>query len=396
MEDLNWLRKEINKIDEELVKLFEKRMEIVYKVAEYKIKNSMKVLDREREVQVISKSIEYVKDQSLKDEVKEFFESVMAISRKIQEQRIEAASNCSVAEKKEPNQENDLHISAVDENKKAEKVKVSGKVGFQGVLGSFSHEALTEYFDEETQVMGYQNFKDVFEALEKDEIEFGVLPIENSSTGGISEVCDLLGKYGFFIVGEKCIKVDHNLLAVHGAELSDIEEVYSHNQGFLQSKNFLDEYPNWKLIPYFNTAKSAQYVSEEKAKNKACISNKKCAELYGLKFLKENINYNSNNYTRFIVIGRNMQVQEDSNKISIVVALPHDVGALHNVLRHFADNDLNMLKIESRPMAEKSWQYFFYIDFSGNILKENAKKALKGIQYESLYFKLLGNYNKDM
>lgn len=374
MKDLSSLREQINEIDETLVKLFLQRMEIVTGVAEYKKRNSMEVLDRSREDQIINKHLENISDENQRVQLKEFLESLMYISRK--------------AQKKILNE--DVACEKVDENEEAY------KIGFQGVEGSYSHQALIEYFGDKIETEGFLNFKDVFEALKRDEIKYGILPIENSSTGAITEVSDLLGEYNFYIVGEKCIKVDHNLLGVEGTELSDIEEVYSHTQGFLQCTQFFDKHSNWRLIPYYNTARSAEYISKENSKKKACVASKQASEVYGLKVLEENINNSSNNHTRFIVIGKNIECNEQSNKVSVVIALPHKIGSLHSILKNFVDNNSNMVKIESRPIVDKAWEYFFYIDFDGNILDANTKNTLKSIEEESLYFKLLGNYKSEV
>lgn len=370
MDDLDYLRKQIDEIDDSLVKLFLRRMEVVCNVADYKIKNGMEVLVKSREEQVINRHIKNIEDEAVKLRIKEFLEDLMYISRKAQKEMI---SSSLIIEKSEDK-------------------KLDYKVGYQGVEGSFSHQALLEYFAENTETCCFLSFKEVFEALQRDEIKYGVLPIENSSTGGITEVYDLLGKYNFYITGEKCIQVNHNLLGVKGTQLSDINQVYSHSQGFLQCSEFLHNYPRWQCIPYINTAKSAEYVSREVSKNKACIASKKAARVYGLDIIKENINDIKNNYTRFVIIGKDMQINEQCNKISIVIALPHKVGALEGALKHFAENGLNMVKIESRPIRDKSWQYFFYIDFNGSVFEENTKNALKSIEQESLYYKFLGNY----
>jgi monofunctional chorismate mutase, gram positive-type, clade 2 len=374
VEKIDYLREEINEIDESLVKLFKKRMDIVSKVAEYKIKNSMIVLDKTREEEIINKHLDGVEDKVLKGNLKEFLEDLMSISRKTQKDIISKASK-------------------VD---KTEKEDSSYKIGFQGVEASFSHQALIEYFGPERQTSCFPSFKDVFDALDRGDIGYGILPVENSSTGVITEVYDLLRKYGFYIVGEKCIKVDHNLLGIKGAKLSDINEVYSHEQGFLQSKEFFSKHKDWSLIPYLNTAKSALYISRENLKNKACVASKKAAETYGLDILEENINYNRNNYTKFVIIGRNIELNEECDKITIVTTLAHKVGALYNILKHFSENNCNMMKIESRPIVDKSWEYFFHIDFQGNLLHENIKTVLKGIEEESLYFKFLGNYKGEV
>lgn len=370
MEDLDYLRKQIDEIDDSLIELFLKRMETVKKVAEYKRKNGMEVLVKSREEQVIKRHTENIQDEAQKRQAGEFLENLMYLSRKAQSEMIK--SNTDV--------------------KKAEGKKPCCKAGYQGIEGSFSHQALLEYFGQNVQNTSFLSFKNVFEALEKDEIEYGVLPIENSSTGSITEVYDLLGKYNFYIVGEKCIHVEHNLLGIKGAELSDINEVYSHEQGFLQCSEFFDNYPKWRCIPYINTAKSAEYVSIENSKNKACVASKEAACIYNLNIMKGNINNTKNNYTRFVIIGKNPKTEKGCDKISIVLSLPHKAGSLYSVLKHFAEDNLNMVKIESRPIKNKSWQYFFYIDFSGNIFDENTKNALDKIEKESLYFKFLGNY----
>lgn len=374
MEDLNALRGQINEIDEALVELFKRRMEIVYKVADYKIDNSMEVLDKSREKQIIEKHINNTKDENLKSGLHEFIEDLLSISRKAQEKLIQ---------------------KSLDESSKKNK-DIIEKVGYQGIPASFSHQAAIEYFGEKAETAYYSSFQEVFEAIQNNEIKYGVLPIENSSTGGISEVCDLLGRYGCYIVGEKCIKVEHNLLGIKGAAVSDIKEVYSHTQGFLQCKKYFDNHTDWRLIPYFNTAKSAEYVSMENVKSKGCVASKKAAEMYNLRILEENINYNQNNYTRFIIIGREINANKQCDKISIAVKLPHKAGELYCILKHFADNNLNMLKIESRPIQDKPWEYSFYIDFQGNIEDKKAADVLDIIKKESLDYKFLGNYKGEV
>jgi chorismate mutase / prephenate dehydratase len=369
--DIDYLREQINEIDETLIELFKKRMEVVNNIALYKKENSLPLVDKVREEEIIKKHLSRAASETKKLQLREFLESLMDISKKAQK----------------------IILNETNEIIKINESQEGYTVGFQGVKGSFSHQALTEYFDEALiESKSYLSFKAVFEGLRADEIKYGILPIENSSTGGISEVYDLLGEYNFYIVGEKSIRVEQNLLGVPGSDISEIEEVYSHTQGFLQCSQFFDGYPNWRLIPYFNTAKSAEFVGKEKIASKACVASRMAGELYGLSVLKGNINNSSNNYTRFIVIGKDMKLEAKSDKISIVISTHHRTGALFNVMKHFAENDTNMLKIESRPILDKSWQYFFYIDFNGNINNDNTKVVIKNIMEESIYFKLLGNY----
>lgn len=373
------LREEINSIDEEMTRLFEKRMETALKIAEYKKENNIPVLNQSREDEVIRKNIGYLQNKHFEGALEEFFTNLMSISRKLQAKEL-FNNTISKEEKKE------LKILAC--SPKTEKIKI----GFQGVKGSFSEQALLEYFGEDIPTYNVDNFENVFEALSKGEIDYGVLPIENSSTGGIAEVYDLLRKYGFFIVGERILKVDHNLLGIKGTKIEDLQEIYSHSQAFGQSSEFLKNYPHWKCIPYKNTATSAEFIKKENCKRKAAIGSKKAAQVYDLEIIKSNINHNKNNYTRFIIIGKELELEDDYNKISILCSLPHKAGSLHNILRVFAENNLSMLKIESRPIVGKPWEYFFYIDFEGNLNNENVNKAIKTIENNSFDFKLLGNY----
>ncbi|QZY53640.1 chorismate mutase [Crassaminicella profunda] len=371
MDDLDKLRNEIDYIDKEMVKLFERRMETVLKIAQYKKINHMPVFHKDREIQVIKKNIDHLKNKSFQEPTEEFFKKLMEISRSVQKEELK---------------------SIEEENKKRDDDKLI--VGFQGVEGSFSEQALIEYFGENATRKNVREFKDVFESLKRDEINYGVLPIENSSTGGIAEVYDLLRQYGFYIIGEKCIKVEHHLLGMKGTKMEDIKEVYSHPQAFSQSSEFFKKYEDLKLIPYKNTAMSAKLIKDENTKMKAAVASKKAAKLYDLDIIASNINYNKSNYTRFIIIGKNLEMDLKANKISVVVATPHRAGALYGILRYFAENNLNMLKIESRPMINKSWEYFFYIDFEGNLNEEVVKKSIDLIGQGSSFFQLLGNYKE--
>lgn len=388
--DLEKIREEIDSIDRELVRLFESRMDTVIKVARYKEKNNQPVLDKSRESLVIDKAKSFLKDDHYEKPVEEFFENLMAISRKLQAQLIFSGGRDEVKEETKTEDSLELELSENTVNSKSDNIRVC----YQGVPGAFSEEALVKYFGEDTDRTNVDDFEDVFKALKDVKCDYGVLPIENSSTGGVSEVCDLLRKYGLYIVGEKSIKIEQNLLGLSGASIDVLKEVYSHSQGLGQSSDFLKQNKNLILMPYRNTAESAKLVSETNDKSKAAIASKRAAELYDLEILKANINNNKNNYTRFIIIGRNLEVDEESNKISIVFSAPHKPGALYSALSHFAENNLNMQRIESRPIKEKSWEYFFYIDFEGNINDERIKYVLEKIKENSMYFKLLGNYKK--
>lgn len=266
------------------------------------------------------------------------------------------------------------------------------KVGYQGVPGSFSEQALTEYFPSDIQEINYPDFEDVLVSLEKDYIDFGVLPIENSSTGGISETYQLIRNHNCSIVGERCIKVEHHLLGIKGSELDEINQVYSHPQAYQQSSHFFKKHSHILFCPYKNTAESAKYIGELNQKNIGAIASRKAAGIYDLEILAENINFNYKNYTRFAILGKTNKVTDLCNKISIVITVPHTPGSLYRAMRHFEENNINLTKIESRPLIDKPWQYFFYLDLEGNLNDPVLQTALDKVNKASSYFKIFGNY----
>ncbi|KNF09991.1 P-protein PheA [Gottschalkia purinilytica] len=381
MNELDDIRTRIDCIDKEITKLFEERMSKVIQVAQYKEKNNQPIFDNSREEEVIRRNKTYLKDKEYEKALEEFYKELMAISRRIQAKKI-------FCEHEYDNKSSSVYNIFNSIKEKKENIKVC----FQGVPGAFSEQALIEYFGENTPRCNVAEFEDVFKQLKNEDVDYGILPIENSSTGGISEVCDLLRKYGFYIVGERSVKVDHNLLGIKGSKLEDIKEIYSHPQALQQSSEFLKTSSSWRLFPYRNTAESAKLVKESNRIERAAIASRKAAELYDLEIIASSINYNNNNHTRFIIIGKNLEIDEESNKVSVVMSVPHKPGALYSALNYFAENNLNMQRIESRPIIDKSWEYFFYIDFEGNLKDENLRKAIADLEKNSLYFKLLGNY----
>lgn len=385
--DLLELRKEIDSIDCQLANLFEKRMEVVSKIAEYKKQNHLEILNASREELVIKDKLNHMNNAEFKDSMEEFFTSVMKISRDFQSQLVHS-DYCSSDSKVE-------QLNITSKNLETKLINLNSKnlvVGFQGVPGSYSHQALLEYFGNKVKTKHVKEFEDIFLELQNNKIDYGVLPIENSSTGGISEVYDLLNKYNFSIIGEICIKVNHHLLAVNGSKIEDIDEVYSHPQAISQCSEYLKNNSHWKLIPYSNTAKSAEFVKNEGKKNIAAIGSKSASELYGLEILKSNINSNSTNTTRFAILGKQPINDNSHNKISVIFSTAHKVGSLYKVLRSFSENNINLLKIESRPMKDKPWEYLFYTDFAGNLKDEKVLSAIESVKNNSYYFKLLGNY----
>ncbi len=383
--NLSECRNEIDKIDKELVELFEKRMNVAINVAKYKIENNITIFNGAREAEVIEKNIKRLNNKEYSNLTEKFFTYLMELSRSLQADIIDQ------------NNKNDNMIGSIEENISTNENKrnlKNIKIGYQGVKGSFSEEAMIKYFGENHTTTDYEEFEDVFLALKNNEIDYGILPIENSCTGVITTVYDLLVKYGLYIVGEECIKIDQNLIGIKGSKFEDIKEIYSHPQGFEQSSEFLNKQNNLRLIPFHNTAISAKYVSELNDKSKAAIASLRAAQIYGLNVIQKEINDKDNNHTKFIIVGRKLESSKECNKITVVFSLDNKAGTLYNLLRYFAENNINMIKIESRPTKNEPWQYLLYVDFEGNIENEDVKKAIKLIEEKSEYFKLLGSYKR--
>lgn len=253
---------------------------------------------------------------------------------------------------------------------------------------------MIQYFGEKIETQNYKTFEDIFIAVKNNEINYGVLPIENSTTGSINLVYDLLEKYSLFIVGEVCISIVQNLIGNKEATLKDIKEIYSHPQGFEQSKKFIDSLGEIKYIHYHNTALSVKYIKDSGALEKGAIGSKRACEINDLKILKENINDSLNNKTRFIIIESNMKNSMENNKITVGVKLKHEVGSLYKILGEFYNRGINLTKIESRPIGDGTFSYNFYIDLEENLFDSNLKEALNQIEVGVEKLKIYGTYKK--
>ena len=372
MELLEDYRVEIDKIDREITQLLEKRMNVAKAISKYKMENNMQIFHPDREKMVIEKNKGYLENKEYEELVESFYDNLMYLSRLVQQKEIYT--------------ENKIYTKPYKNDRE------NLVVGYQGVAGSFGNEAMLKYFKNIKEAKSYEKFEEVFKAVESGEIEYGILPVENSSTGGIGTVEDLLKEYNLYIVGEECIKISQNLVGIKGATVDDIKEVYSHPQGFEQSTKFFDKHKNYNLIPYSNTAISAKLVSDLKDKSKAAIASERAAKLYDLKIIKKDVNDLKNNYTRFIVIGRDLECDETCDKVSILFSVEDTSGGLYNLIRDIKEFGLNMSKIESRPNRNNPWNYIFFVDFDGNLFDENIKQAVNVIARNSKYFKLLGCY----
>lgn len=373
--DLNELRGKLDEIDAEIVKLYENRMEICKQVAEYKIETGKKVFDRQREAEKLAKVKSLTHNEFNSCGIEELFEQIMSMSRKLQYQLL--AESGSIGK---------LPFIGVDalETKKA-------RVVFQGAEGAYSQAAMMQYFGEQVNSFHVDSFRDAMSAIDEGSADFAVLPIENSTAGIVSEIYDLLQEYENYIVGEQIIRIEHCLLGVPGASLSDIKTVYSHPQSLMQSAKYLAEH-DWQQISMQNNAFAAKKVAEEGNRTQAAIAGEHAGKIYGLEVLQKGINQSGTNSTRFIIVTNQKIFKKDAKKVSICFEVPHESGSLYHMLSHFIYNNLNMTKIESRPIEDRNWEYRFFIDFEGNLADSAVKNALRGLRDEARNMKILGNY----
>ncbi|MDY3249705.1 MAG: prephenate dehydratase [Candidatus Choladocola sp.] len=376
MKDLLELREQIDKIDREIVSLFEERMQISEDVAKYKIANGRKVFDRERERTKLETLRSMAHSDFNRHGVDELFQQIMSMSRKLQYQLL--AENGAAGR---------LPFIAVDDIERKDI-----RVVYQGVEGAYSHAAMREYFGKDVNCFHVQKWRDAMEAIAEGSADYAVLPIENSSAGIVADNYDLLVNFENYIVGEQIIKCEHALLGLPGTKLEEIRKVYSHQQALSQCEEYLDQHREWQQIPYDNTARAAKKVAEDKDPSQAAIGSRFAAEYFGLEVLAEHVYYNEANSTRFIIVTNQRIFRRDAQKISICFELPHSSGSLYNILSHFIYNNLNMNRIESRPITGRNWEYRFFVDFDGNLNDSAVKNALRGIREEAINMKILGNY----
>lgn len=374
--DLLELRKEIDKIDEQIVSLYEKRMDISRQVAEYKIGTGKKVFDKEREEAKLQAVKALTHNEFNSHGIEELFEQIMSMSRKLQYRLLTERGSL-----------NKLPFIAVTSLEQE-----NARVVFPGAEGAYTQAAMQEYFGAAINSFHVETFRDAMIAIDEGSADFAVLPIENSTAGIVSEIYDMLVEFETYIVGEQIIQIEHCLMAVPGTKLEEIKTVYSHPQSLMQSARFLQEYPKWQRISMHNNAFAAQKVAQEQDKTQAAIASAYAAKTYGLEVLRQGVNDSKMNSTRFIIVCNQKIFLAQAKKVSICFEVAHESGSLYHMLSHFIYNNLNMSKIESRPIEGRNWEYRFFIDFEGNLADSAVKNALRGLRDEARNMKILGNY----
>lgn len=375
MADLQELRKEIDRIDKEMVRLFEERMEICKNVAEYKIETGKKVFDRQREEEKIKAVQELTENEINRIGAGELFGQIMSVSRKLQ-YKLLAEHGILETPSFEP-------VDTLD--------KENATVVFQGIEGSYSYAAMKEYFGADVKNFHVKTFRNAMEAIAEGKADYAVLPIENSTAGGVSEIYDLLVEFNNYIVGEQIIEIKHCLLTVPGASKEEIKTIYSHPQSLMQSAGYLRQH-EWKQVSMENNAFAAKKVADERDKTQAAVAGRYAGELYGLNILEEGINDSELNSTRFIIVSNQKKFLKNAGKVSVCFEIQHESGSLYKTLSHFIYNGINLCNIESRPIKEKNWEYRFFVDFEGNLEDSAVQNALGSLQEETRNLIIFGNY----
>lgn len=377
---LNDLRLKIDDIDDKLVKLFEERMGVAANIAEYKRKNGIAVLDAAREREKLA-NIADMADESMKDYVTVLYSLLFELSRGYQSKLIEKSVEIQNVVK-----------DAIDNTEKL--FPPAATVACQGVEGAYSQIACEKLF-RLPSILYFKSFENVFSAIENGLCRYGVIPLENSTAGSVNKVYDLMIQHDFSIVRSTRIKIDHNLLAKKGAEISDIKEIYSHEQAISQCGEFLKKLgKDVKITAVENTAVAAKMVAQSQREDVAALSSRSCIELYGLKCLASSVQDKGNNYTRFICISKNLEIYPGADRTSIMLVTPHRPGALYKVLARFYALGINLIKLESRPLPDRDFEFMFYFDLDTSVYSQQFIRLLGELESVCEEFKYLGSYSE--
>ena len=369
MEELKDLRKKIDEIDRDIVRLIDERMKVSVKVGEIKKKNNAPIFDPKREKEVIASRISLLENKELSNLITTIYNDIMYTSKQIQKHLIDNNSN--------KNNNN--------------KIKYDSVIAYQGREGGNGYEAAKKFFGDEAKLIKKKSFEEVLESIRSSESYYGVLPLENSSTGMVNEVLDILADYNCKIVGEVYLTIEYALMANKNTNINNIKKVISHHQALKQCSNFIKE-NDYEEIFSTNTAEAAFLVSNSNDDSLASISNKNAYKLYNLNILKENIENIKGNTTRFIIVSNYDNALKSGNKMTMRFLLPHENGSLADVLEKL--KIFNLTSIVSRPHIERKWQYYFYIDMVGDFESDEAKNVFEGFRKSVENFIVLGVYDE--
>lgn len=378
--NLEECRKEINLIDDQICDLFVKRMKVSSEVAKAKMAAKMAVTDNSREreerLRMIKRSGEEFGDRTAV-----LFTTLFDLSRSYQRYLISGNGKLAA----------DLEAAA-----KADMDTLfpsRAVVACQGVEGAYSQQACDRLF-KQADIVYFRNFAGVFQAVEQGLCEYGILPIENSTSGSVNAIYDLMRSNKFYIVRSLSMPIRHHLLAKPGVKLQDVKEIVSHEQGILQCREFLNHHPGIKITIFDNTAMAAKMVAESSRTDLAAIASLNCAQVYGLADLAADIQNNAANRTRFICISRHLRLFPGADRISLMLSTSHTPGALYRLISKFATIGVNLTKLESRPIPGREFEFMFYFDLEASPRSPEVIRLLDGLASGPDTFVFLGGYRE--
>ncbi len=375
--DIQELRGQIDQIDDQIVELFAKRMEVSAGIADYKKAHDMPVFVPAREREKL-RAVAEKAGPEMDNYTRVLYSMLFELSRSYQSKRNNTVSP--------------LYKQITDSIENTPKLfPKAPMVACQGVEGAYAQIACEKMF-QSPMIMYFKNFESIFTAIEQGLCQYGILPIENSTAGSVKKVYDLMIQHNFSIVRTFRLKIDHNLLAAPGATLAGIKEIYSHEQAINQCSEFLGQLAGVKVIPVENTAVAAEMVAKSGRTDAAAISSRNCMELYGLISLSSSIQDKDNNRTRFICISKNLEIYPGSDKTSIMMVLNHRPGALYRVLARLYVLGINVTKLESRPIPNRDFEFMFYFDLDTSIYSEEFVQLMCELDELCEEFKYLGSY----
>lgn len=377
--DLTELRQEIDKLDDELVRVFGQRMEVAAQISDYKKEHNLPILQPARERDKLKDVAEKARPE-MANYTRVLYSMLFELSRSYQSKRSATVSP--------------LYAKITQAIENTPKLfPQAPMVACQGVEGAYSQIACEKIF-QNPFILYFKNFEAVFSAIEQGMCQYGILPIENSTAGSVKKVYDLMQKHNFYIVRTFRLKIDHNLLAKPGTKLSDIKEIYSHEQALNQCGDFLQSLTGVNVIPVGNTAEAAELVANSDRNDVAALSSRACAELYGLNILKSSVQDKDNNRTRFLCITKNLEIYPGSDKTSIMMVLPHRPGSLYRVLARLYTLGINVTKLESRPIPDRDFEFMFYFDLETSIYSEEFVQLMCELDELCEEFKYFGSFTE--
>ena len=380
MEDIKQFRNEIDEIDGQLTALFCKRMQVSEKVAEYKKSKGLPVLDTTRERELLNKIHESVGEE-FGQYARILYNTIMSLSRSYQSKKLQ--NDTPLIKSIENAIENTPHL-----------FPQKAKVACQGIEGAYSQKACDKLFILPS-VEFVPTFENVFEKVENGECEYGIVPLENSTAGSVNQTYNLLTKHDFYIVRSLKMQINHSLLAPKGTKIEDVKEIFSHEQAINQCSEFIRSLKGVKVTVCANTAISAQKVASMGRKDVCAIASSDCASAYGLDIIKNKIANTDNNFTKFICISKNLQIYPGANRTSIVLSTPNRPGALYGVLSRLTALGINVIKLESRPIEGRDFEFAFYFDLDVSVYSPSFLQLISEMERDVDGFRYFGSYSEN-